>query len=481
MNYKSIERLLGIVLIVLSFAMASSIVWSVYFDEPATTTALAIAAMATFASGYACYFFGRRQTGAIGRREALVVVTASWFLIGAFGALPYLFDGAMPSFADAFFESVSGFTTTGSTVLTEIESLSHGLHYWRTLTHWLGGMGIVVLFIAIFPQLGVGAKHLFKSEVPGPITEGLKPKIKETASVLWKIYLGLTVVEIGLLYLAGMSFFDAMCHAFATLATGGFSTKNASIAYYDSASVDLIVTFFMFLAGVNFGLYYAFFKGRFTAIFRDTEFRVYTSIFVLVSLAITVDILSRHPNFWQALRYSSFQTIAIVTTTGFATDDFNLYPDFARTLLVVLMFMGGSAGSTAGGMKVSRIIVVTKAAFIEIYKTFRPNAVRSVKLGNSVMSDDLTKSIYGFFALFLFMFVAGTLIMTLLGLDLVTASTSVIATLGNIGPGLERVGAVENFAFIPATGKYFLSFCMILGRLELFTVFVLFVPDFWKR
>ena len=481
MNLRIISRLLGILLLVLAGTMATSLLWSWHYREIATTIAFIFATAITVASGYALYFVGRKESGAIGRREALIVVTTGWVLIGIFGALPYMFDGAFSNFADAFFEAVSGFTTTGSTVLTEIESLSYGLHYWRTLTHWLGGMGIVVLFIAIFPQLGVGAKHLFKSEVPGPITEGLKPKIKETASTLWKIYLGLTVAECGLLYWGGMNFFDALCHSFATLATGGFSTKNASVAHFDSVAIDSIIILFMFLAGINFSLYYVFLKGNFTALFKDTEFRVYTALFVITTLAITINILGRHPEFGQALRYAAFQTIAIVTTTGFATDNFDLYPTFSRVLLVALMFVGGCAGSTAGGMKISRYIVIFKAAFIEVYKTFRPQAVKAVKIGHSAMSNDLIKSIYAFFALFLFVFVAGSLFMSTLGLDILTATTSVIATLGNIGPGLAKVGAIENFAFVPTAGKLFLSFCMILGRLELFTVFVLFVPDFWKR
>lgn len=481
MNYKIIARLLGILMIVLALVMATSIVWSIYFREPKTTTAFILASSLTLVLGFGLYYLGRKESGTIGRREALLVVTASWFLTGIFGALPYMFDGAFTDFADAFFETVSGFTTTGSTVLTNIESLSHGLHFWRAMTHWLGGMGIIVLFIAIFPQLGVGAKHLFKSEVPGPITEGLKPKIKETAATLWKIYLGLTVTECVLLYFAGMSLFDAMCHSFATLATGGYSTKNASVAHYDSAAIEMIITVFMFFAGINFSLYYLFLQGNFTALFKDKEFRVYVALVCFATLAIAFSILTIHPDFLQALRYAVFQVVAIVTTTGFGTDNFDAYPPFAKLLLVTLMFIGGSAGSTAGGMKISRLMVVSKAAFIEIYTAFRPQAVRAVKIGRSVMSGEVVKSIFGFFTIFIFAFVFGSLFMGLLGLDIVTATTSVVATLANIGPGLAKVGALENFAFIPTVGKIFLSLCMILGRLELYTVLVLLIPDFWKR
>ncbi len=481
MNMRIVARLLGILMIVLAICMATSLVWAVYYREASTTRAFLAGSVITLLTGFLLFYVGRRESGSIGRREALLVVTASWLLVGVAGAVPYMLDGAFTNFADAFFETVSGFTTTGSTVLTDVETLSRGAHYWRSLTHWLGGMGIIVLFIAIFPQLGVGAKHLFKSEVPGPITEGLKPKIRETAATLWKIYLGLTVMEFGLLYWAGMGLFDAVCHSFATMATGGFSTKNASIQHFQSLPIELIVTAFMFLAGINFSLYYLFLKGKFTALFRDQEFQVYAGLTALATVAVAVNILNVHADARDALRYGSFQVVAVVTTTGFGTDNFNLYPPLSKLLLVSLMFVGGSAGSTAGGMKVSRIMVVLKAAFIEIYKAFRPQAIRSVRLGRSVMSDEITRSIFGFFAIAVFIFVFGSLFMGLLGLDIVTATTSVVATLFNIGPGLGRVGSIENFAFIPTAGKLFLSGCMILGRLEFYTVLVLFVPDFWKR
>jgi trk system potassium uptake protein TrkH len=309
----------------------------------------------------------------------------------------------------------------------------------------------------------------------------LKPKIKETASLLWKIYVGLTALEAVLLWAAGMDVFDAIVHSFSTLATGGSSTRNDSVADFDSAAIDLIITAFMFLAGINFALYYVALRGRLGAIWRDTEFRVYTGLVALATLVIAVNILGIYPNPLQALRYSVFQVVAVVTTTGFGTANFDLWPPLSKLVLVMLMFVGGMAGSTAGGMKVSRLIVVMKASLNEVYRTFRPQAVRSVKIGRNVMPEPITRSILGFFALFLFVFAAATLYMGALGLDVVTAATAVIATLGNIGPGLARVGSIENFAFIPASGKIVLSVCMILGRLELYTVLVLLVPDFWKR
>ena len=415
------------------------------------------------------------------RREALAVVGLGWLLIGVFGALPFYLGNAFASFVDAYFETVSGFTTTGATVFTDIETVPNSLLLWRMTTHWLGGMGIIVLFVAIFPQLGVGAKQMFRSEVPGPITEGLRPKIKETALALWRIYALLTLLATVLLMLCGMSFFEALCHAFATLATGGYSTKNASIGHYDSVAVDVVITVFMFLAGINFTLYYLVMRGRFQAFWRNGEFRVYLAITVVVSLLIALDIHDRHGEFLQALRYASFQTVAILTTTGFGTDNFDAYPPFSKLLLVCLMFVGGCAGSTAGGMKISRLMVVFKVAYQETYRVFRPQVRMSVRIGRSVINEEIVRSILVFFSSFVALFALGSVFMAALGLDIVTASTSVAACLGNIGPGLARVGALENYAHIPAIGKVFLSFCMMLGRLELGTLLVLLVPDFWRR
>jgi trk system potassium uptake protein len=428
------------------------------------------------------YYYGEQHAGgALFFFCFLAVVGLGWLLIGIFGALPFYLGNAFTSFVDAYFETVSGFTTTGATVFTEIETVPNSLLLWRMTTHWLGGMGIIVLFVAIFPQLGVGAKQMFRSEVPGPITEGLRPKIKETALALWRIYALLTLLATVLLMLCGMSFFEALCHAFATLATGGYSTKNASIGHYDSVAIDVVITVFMFLAGINFTLYYLVMRGRFQAFWRNGEFRVYLAITVVVSLLIALDIHERHGEFLQALRYASFQTVAILTTTGFGTDNFDAYPPFSKLLLVCLMFVGGCAGSTAGGIKISRLMVVFKVAYQETYRVFRPQVRMSVRIGRSVINEEIVRSILVFFSSFVALFALGSVFMAALGLDIVTASTSVAACLGNIGPGLARVGALENYAHIPAIGKVFLSFCMMLGRLELGTLLVLLVPDFWRR
>jgi trk system potassium uptake protein TrkH len=481
MNYRTITNLLGLLLIGISIFMATSIAFALASDGNRSVMTFIVSTLITAGAGVALYLTGKGAKGTIHAREAVAVVTLGWFAVSFFGAIPFVIDGALAHPVDAFFESASGFTTTGSSVMTDIESSSKSVLYWRSLTQWLGGMGIIVLFIAILPQLGIGARHLFKSEVPGPITESLKPKLKQTSATLWKIYVGITVALLISLMLAGVGFFDALCHSLTCMATGGFSTKNASIAHYDSVAIDIIFTVFMFFAGINFGLYYILTRGRVRNFFANTEFRVYLTVNVVAILLITISILGRHPDPLTALRYSSFQTLAVSTTTGYATDNFDLYPPFAKVLMVVLMCIGGSAGSTAGGIKISRIIIVIKAAYSEIYRAFHPHAVLSVKVGKEAVDESVLRSVLVFFGVFVLSFAAGTLVMAAIGLDIVTAASSVVATLANIGPGLARVGAVENYAFVPWEGKLFLSFLMILGRLELFSVLVLLVPDFWRR
>ncbi|MGM0558231.1 MAG: TrkH family potassium uptake protein, partial [Myxococcota bacterium] len=363
MNYLRISRLLGILLLVVAGCMATSIPWSWYYGEPDTINAFLYSSGITVCVGFVLWLLGREEKGTIFRGEAILVVGASWLLLGVFGGLPYLLDGAFTNPADAYFETISGFTTTGSTVLEDIEGLSMGLHWWRTLTHWLGGMGIIVLFVAIFPQLGVGGKFLFKSEVPGPITEGLKPKIKSTAATLWWIYVGFTLSEAIVLKFLGLTWHDAFTHAFATLATGGFSTKGGSIASFNSVGVDFVVTFFMLVAGINFGLYYEVIRGKIKSVIMDRELWTYLGIIAVATTVITFSIygqpdIEKHDTLFESFRYAIFQVLAIVTTTGFGTDNFDLYPPFSKLLLVLLMFVGGMAGSTAGGMKIIRLMVV---------------------------------------------------------------------------------------------------------------------------
>lgn len=415
-------------------------------------------------------------------REGFAVVTFGWLFFALFGALPYLLSGTIPAPVDAVFETMSGFTTTGSTILTEIESLPRSILFWRALTHWLGGMGIIVLSLAILPMLGVGGMQLFQAEVPGPTADRLKPRIQDTAKLLWGVYVILTALETLLLMAGNMSFYDALCHAFATLATGGFSTRNASIAAYNSAYIDWVITLFMFMAGVNFSLHYYALRGRLGEYFRNEEFRFYllitvaaTAILVWANQGVVYD------SWLDNLRYSAFQSASILTTTGFGSADFELWPVLSQYLLIFLMFIGGCAGSTGGGMKVARILLLLKHGLVQLYRLIHPRAIRLVKLGNSPVDPEVMQSILGFFALFMGVFVCASFLMAASGLDLVSAAAAVIATLSNIGPGLGSVGPVDNFAHITDFGKGVLIVCMLLGRLELFTVLVLFLPSFWRK
>ncbi|GMV41850.1 MAG: potassium transporter [Myxococcales bacterium] len=482
MSFRQVFRLLGVLIGVQGALMLVPAVWSAWAGERDSAWALGAAAAITMTVGGVGVYAGRRTRGRdLHRREALLTVALGWIGASAAGALPYLLDGAFTSFVDAFFETASGLTTTGSTVMTSIEDKGRGVLLWRSLTQWTGGMGIVVLFIAIFPELGVGGKHLFRSEVPGPITEGLRPKIRETSSALWRIYLTLTAACAGLLLLAGLDGYDAVNHALTTMATGGFSTRDASIAAYDSPLVDGVTTVFMVFAGINFSLYYATIRGGGRQALGDRELRAYLVLLLVATLLVTLDILPRHQELDRAFRFAVFQVASVMTTTGFATDDFDVYPSFSRLLLVALMFVGGCAGSTAGGMKVYRFIVLAKASVAEIQKVFRPQAVLPVRVGGFVVPEDTVRAVLGFFVLNLAIFLAASLYMAWLGLDVVSATTSVAATLYNIGPGLAQVGAIQNFALVPDSGKVLLSACMILGRLELMTLLVLMLPAFWRR
>jgi trk system potassium uptake protein TrkH len=480
MNYRTVFRLVGVLVMFIGLSMSFSLFWSLYLDEPdvdAFLTSIAICLV----SGGSLVVLGWHSKAPVLHKEGMAVVGLGWLLAALFGALPFYLSGATPSFVDAYFEAMSGFTTTGSTVLEDIEALPRGVLFWRSFTHWLGGMGIVVLFVAILPYLRAGGRQLFRSEVPGPTADVLRPRISETASVLWKIYVGISAVQVVILYALGMTFFDALCHTFGTMATGGFATKNASIGYYNSVGIDLTIILFMIFAGTNFGLYFRVIRGDWKSLPRDPEWRFYIGIISFAILAITWDIWSSiYASPVDALRYASFQVVSIITTTGFATADFDVWPSFSKLVLVALMFAGGCAGSTGGGMKIIRILVLVKHAYIGTEQAIRPHMVRALKLGGVPVEDDVRNAIVVFFFISLNILLFCSLAMAAMGLDLVTAITSVIATLNNIGPGLARVGAVENFAFVPTAGKLLLSLCMVLGRLELITILVLFMPSFWK-
>ncbi len=415
-------------------------------------------------------------------REGFAIVVFGWTALTFFGALPFVVSGAIPSYTDAFFETMSGFSTTGATILRDIEAMPHGLLFWRSMTHWLGGMGIVVLSLAILPLLGVGGMQLYKAEVPGPTKDRLSPRIAETAKILWGVYLLLSAVETGLLMLGGLSLFDALCHTFGSMATGGFSTKNASIAHYNSLYIELVIILFMFLAGVNFSLHYRFLRGKRDAYHMDHEFRFYL-FFTLASILLVAIILffSRSSGIGASLRSAAFQVVSIMTTTGFGSDDFELWHPAGQLIMIFLMFIGGCAGSTGGSIKTIRIMLVLKHGITEVKKLLHPNAFIPVRLGGRVVPADVVTNILAFFIIYILIFVAGSVCMALLGLDTISAFSSVAATLGNVGPGLGMVGPMDNYAQVPMIGKWLLSLLMLLGRLELYTVIVIFRPDFWKK
>ena len=432
----------------------------------------------------------------LGNKEGVAVVSLGWAVTALFGSLPYLFNRVfaeagrnwLVEFSFCYFEAMSGFTTTGATVLTEIEHLTHAILFWRSLTHWLGGMGIVVLALAILPMLGVGGMQLYRAEVPGPQKDRLTPRIAQTAKLLWGVYVLISAVELLLLWLGGMTWFDAVCHTFGTMATGGFSTQNLSIGQYNSIYFDVVIIVFMFIAGTNFSLHYRALRSDFKGYIRDPEFRFYgLTLFLCIGLIVWNTMTARvsgqvvFESFGTALRYASFQVVSIITTTGYGTFDFEQWPALSQFLLVLLMFFGGCAGSTGGGMKHIRLLILIKQGYVEIKRLILPHAVLPIKLGDRVVPQEVMTNILGFFFLFIGIFAIVTCIMAALGLDLISAAAATIATMGNIGPGLGSVGPIDNYAHIPTLGKFILSFCMLLGRLELYTVLVLFAPELWRR
>ncbi len=483
MNVRVILRLLGIITFVVAGSMAIALLWSVYgalrygeSDWIGFLEAIGI----SMGAGVVLYFAGRAPVGDVLRREGFAVVGLAWILAGALGALPYVCSGTIPGVIDAYFESVSGFTTTGSSILTpaQIDSLPHGIHFWRCFTQWMGGMGIVVLFVAILPFLRASGKKLFFNEVPGPLSESLQPRVRDTAMVLWLIYLGFSAVLVVILMVEEMSFFEAVCHSCTTMSTGGFSTRGESIAAF-GVPVQVTIIIFMTLAGVNFGLYFRVMRGDWKILGRDPELRFYIFLLVICTGLVAVELYNRgNQSVDKAVLNASFQTVGLMTTTGYGTDSFDAWPDFSKSLMVVLMFVGGCAGSTGGGMKVIRILVLIKHALIETEHAFRPQTVRSLRVGKVVIEESTRWTILAFFAIIMGTMVFGTLLMAALGLDAVSAMSSVAATLNNIGPGLGSVHT--SFADVHPVGKLFLSLLMVTGRLELFAILVLFSPALWK-
>lgn len=479
MRIMSVLHLQGLLLLFLGAALLVPIPVALIDGDGTAAAFLATAALSA-ALGYGITRTTRLQND-LRAREGFAVVTLGWLGYSLVGCLPFLFTGAIPGFTDAFFETISGFTTTGATILSDIEALPRSVLFWRCFTHWIGGMGMIVLSLAILPFLGIGGMQLFQAESTGPVADKLTPRIRETARLLWYVYALISAVELMLLLLGGMSLFDALCHTFSTMGTGGFSPLSRSIGAYDSAYIDIVITVFMLIAGASFALHYRFLRGDWTVHWRNVEFRWYMGFVAVACLLIGADTLARYAEPARAVRDTLFQVSSIITTTGFVTADYEQWAPSSQLVLLALMFVGGCAGSTGGGMKVARVIVVLKLILNEITRLIHPNALLPVRLGDQVVPREVITNVLSFFALFVLVFAGGVLMMTALGLDIVSAIGAVAATLGNIGPGLGATGPTDHFGALPAAGKWLLAGLMLLGRLELYTVVVLLSPAYWRK
>ncbi len=481
MRYRGIFNLLGIVLLLESVFLAISLLVSVLFGEDPLPLLYTFGL--TFVAGLCLFLFtGGRGAVEIMHREGFLTVTLSWLFVALFGSLPYIFSGTFETFTDAYFEAMAGFTTTGSSVMTDIEGVPKGILFWRSITQWLGGMGVVLFSLAIMPLIG-GGLQLFKAEVPEIMVEKLRPRLIDTAKSLWYIYTTLTVLAMVLYMLGGMDIYNALCHAFTTLATGGFSTLNTSIKGFNSAYIETVATIFMFLAGVNYSLYfYAMRKGEFSRFLRSEEFRFYLWITILAVLTTTISIWGDvYDSLIEALRYASFQVVSLMTTTGYATADYEGWPYLVQALFVVLMFFGGMIGSTGGGIKQVRVLLAFKQVYRELYQLIHPRAVTVIKLDDRHIPKEVLGGIWGFVFLFLSIWVSGTLLLSGTGLDLVTSASAVASAVCNVGPALGLVGPTDNYFGLSPLAKWILVFCMLAGRLEVYTVMVLVVPQFWRR
>ena len=493
LNSKIIFHLMGLLLLFNGlFMLIAAVVSGVYQDG--ATLDIALASITTMFIGVSSMYFTRNHKKEVQRKEGYIIVTFGWIVMSLSGMLPYLFSGAIPGVTNAFFETISGYTTTGASILEDIEALPEGILLWRSLTHWIGGMGIIVLAIAILPLLGIGGMQLFAAEAPGPSADKLHPRITDTAKRLWLIYVGYTAAETLLLKLAGMSFFDAINHSLATLSTGGFSTKNASLAFWnDQPLIQYIVIFFMFLAGSNFVLSYFAFKGKVQRILRDEEFKFY-SIFIgiftiVVALVVyfkaNVPVSEYHPMVngmvESSFRHALFQVVSVITTTGFVTADFSSWTTILTVFFFGLFFLGGSAGSTAGGIKVMRHLLIIKNGLLEFKRTLHTNAVIPVRYNNKMVREHIVYNIIAFFVLYMLSFIIGSMVLGFLGLDFESAIGGAASSLGNVGPALGSLNPLSNFNELPMLGKWWCGFLMLLGRLELFTVLILMTPYFWKN
>lgn len=483
-HFDSVFRVIGQILLFVSILMLPGLVFAWGYDTGGGE-ALLISSAITCLFGLAGWRFKKNHSLRIGKREGYLIVTMTWLAMSVVSALPYIFGDMLPAWYDAWFESASGLSTTGASVLEDIESQPHALLFWRSMTQWIGGMGIVVLTVALFPLLGIGGVELYVAEAPGPKSDKIHPRIKETAKRIWLIYIGFTVVLTSILFLEGMTFFDAMNHALSTMATGGFSTKNDSIAYYDSKWIQYTLIFFMIMSAMNFTVLYYLIKGRFQKVLASDELRVYLIVVAVIGAIGAVGLYSSHDyGLEAAIRDSLFQTVSLMTTTGFATADYSQWSPWLIGLFSSLLFVGGCAGSTSGGIKIIRHYVFFKNSILEFKRLLHPKAMIRIKVDNQLVAPRILMHILVFLLLYLVVLSISILLMLMLIPDdetpLTTAFGAVATCLGNVGPGIGTVGPSDNFNHLPILAKCFLSFLMIVGRLELFTVLILFTPYFWR-
>jgi len=483
MHFSIVFRILGVLLMLFSIlANLPSIVISIIYND-GEIASFVTSLLITFFTGLMLWFFTLGSKKELRTRDGFLVVTLFWTVLGVFGALPFFLSFDLPlSITDAVFESISGLSTTGATVIVGLDILPKSILFYRQQLQWLGGMGIVALAVAVLPMLGIGGMQLYRAESPGPVkNDNLVPRLAETAKALWYIYLALTLACTLFYWAAGMTLFDAICHSFTTVAIGGFSTHDASLAYFDSSAINIIATVFMFLAGINFALHFTAWRAKsINQYFKDPELRFYAVMMLVLSVVtMTVLYFSNTHTLLDSIVHGAFQSVSIATTTGFTTDDFSTWPSMLPYMLIYASIIGACAGSTGGGMKVIRILLILKQGLREIQRLIHPNAVIPIKLGNTLVPDRVIDSVWGFFAMYVMVFLALLLAMLATGLDVVTAFSAVGAAINNLGPGLE--GVAKNYASVTDAGKWILCFAMLLGRLEIFTLLVLFLPMFWRR
>lgn len=462
--------------------MAIATIVALFYREP-DVPALCYANAITFFTAILLYFpFRRSDKKQLKKREGYLIVSSIWIVFSFFGSLPFLFSGYIPGYANAFFETISGFTTTGATILSDIEALPHGLLFWRSIIQWLGGMGIIVLSLAVLPIFGIGGMQLYVAEVPGPTKDKIRPRVAQTAKLLWSIYAAITMAEAILLYIAGMNLFDAVCHAFTTISTGGYSTKNASIAYWNSPFIDYIVTFFMIIAGMNYTLLYTALRGNLKRFFHNEEIKYYLTLgFCITAITIICRMPKDLSGFESIIRSSIFQSFTLMTGTGFSTSDFMTWGAFLWTLMLITMMFGGCAGSTSGGIKTVRLILLIKNSYFEFKRLLHPNAIIPVKFNDKVVQSTIVTNVLAFVVLYATTIIIGIFIFLLLGINIKEAVGASVTSIGNVGPGLGNSGPSGNFSSFPDSAKWVMSFLMLTGRLEIFTVLFVLSPSFWKK